>query len=272
MTDLTPDLLVEYAPDRDGPAGRIEVRPAPDKHVPFGEEFEKFLEAWSFLNVMGKPLGLSSFTVDDFEQSLYHTDTHSGSVNLLVEVHAALLNSLVRDVAAGNEPVKALAHTGQMVENDTDYWEGNKGATTETLRAAAEENANKWRNKELSSKDARKGWEGALVGCLWERATLDVLPKYLDNILHLTFEDKPAPTRPTWSTGPSSGSGPGLIASKPEKRYNSLHFVHKLNIITFLIELVSQTAEIRDYMEEASAALTEVRKDQIEARREQRRV
>ena len=229
--------------------------------------------AWSFLNVMGKPLGLSPFTIDDFEQALYHTDPYTSPCQLLVEVHAALLNILVRDAAAGGEPVQPLAHTGQQVENDTDYWEGNKGATTETLRAAAQDLADKWRDKELSARDNRRGWESALVGCLWDRATLDVLPKYLDNILHLTFEDKPAPTRPTWSTGPSSNTGAyGLIPSKPEKRYTSLHFVHKLNIIAFLIELVAQTVEVRDYMEEASALLTEVRKEQIEARREQRRM
>jgi hypothetical protein len=242
--------------------------------MPFGEQFEKFLMAWSFLNVMGKPLGLSSFSVDDFEQALYHSDPYTAPVPLMVEVHAALLNALVRDVAAGSEPVVPLAHTGQLIENDTDYWEGNKGATTETLQVAAQELADKWRDKELSAREGRRGWEGALVGCLWERATLDIFPRYLDNILHLTFEDKPAPTRPTWSTGPSSNNGgtSGLIPSKPEKRYASLHFRHKLNIIAFLVDLVSQTAEIRDYMEEASSNLTEVRKYQIEARREQRRM
>jgi hypothetical protein len=48
--------------------------------------------------------------------------------------------------------------------------------------------------------------------------------------------------------------------------------VHKLSIIAFLVDLVSQTVEIRDYIEETTQLLTEVRKDQIEVRREQRRV
>lgn len=203
---------------------------------------------------------------------MYHTDPYTAPVSLLVEIHAALLNTLVRDLQAGNEPVRPLALTGVDTENDTDDWEGNKGATTETLRPVAMPLAESWKRRELSPRDNRRGWENALVGCLWERATLETFPSYLDSILYLTFENKPAPTRPTWSTGPSSNSTHGLIQTKPDKRYTSLHFVHKLNIIAFLIELVAQTAAIRDLMEEASADLTEVRKDQIEVRREWRKV
>ena len=189
----------------------------------------------------------------------------------MIEIHSTLLNALIVDKNAGNEAVKPLSLTGRTEENDTDYWEGKKGATTELLRPAATDYAASWKVKELSAKENRKGWEGALVGCLWERATLDTLPNYLDNILHLTFEDKPAPTRPTWSTGPATAaSGHGLIPSKPEKRYSSLHHIHKLEIISFLIELVAQTASVRDFMEQSTAELTEVRKDIIEVRREQR--
>lgn len=265
--------MVEFNPERDGPAGRIEVRPTPDADVPFGDQFEAFLMSWSFLNVMGKPLGLSPFTVDDYEQALYHSDPYTSPVPLLTEIHAVLLNALVTDLADGHDEVKPLSHTGQQIENDTDYWEGTKGSTAETLRPVAEPMAKTWRERELSTRDNRKGWEAALVGCLWDRATLDTLPHYLDNILHLTFENKPAPTRPTWSTGPRSDSGgSGLIVAKPDKRYTSLHHTHKLRIIDFLIELVAQTAVIRDFMEDATQQLTEVRKDQIEARREWRRV
>ncbi|WVF69958.1 hypothetical protein IAT40_004743 [Kwoniella sp. CBS 6097] len=265
------DLLVEWSEEKDKAAGRIEIRPTPNKTLPFTDEFEKFLMAWSFLNVMGKPLGLSPFTLDDFEQSLYHDDPYTNPAPLMTEIHAALLNCLIADLTAGHDPVRPLAACGKQPENDTDYWEGKKGATTETLSPVAAPLGESWRTKELV-KD-KKGWEASLVGCLWDRATLETLPNYLDNILHLTFEDKPAPTRPTWSTGPSTTSSvSGLIPSKPEKRYSSLHHLHKLDIITFLIELVAQTEAIREFMEESTAALTEVRKDQVEAKREWRRI
>jgi len=219
-----------------------------------------------------KPLGLSSFTIDDYEQSLYHNENWTPPPPLMVEIHATLLNALIRDLALGHEAARPVSNASVSGNDDIDYWEGKKGATTDTLRPVAGSMAEQWQSRELSIKDSRKGWEAALVGCLWERATLETLPNYLDNILHLTFEDKPAPTRPTWSTGPSQASGHGLVPTKPEKRYTSLHHLHKLDIITFLIELVSQTAAVRDFMEDSTAALTEVRKDQVEAKREWKRM
>ncbi|KAK8847356.1 hypothetical protein IAR55_005213 [Kwoniella newhampshirensis] len=191
----------------------------------------------------------------------------------MTEVHATLLNALMADLVDGREPVKPLSAWGKELDNDTDYWEGLKGATTETLTPVAGPLAESWKKKELAVRDGRRGWEAALVGCLWEKATIESFPQYLDYILHLTFEDRPAPTRPTWSTGPSSNSSAsGLIPSKSEKRYPSLHHIHKLNIISFLIDLVAQTEAVREYMEESSAALTEVRKDQVEVKREWRRI
>jgi hypothetical protein len=50
--ELITDFLVEYV-EKDEKDGRIEVRPTPGKTLPFGDQFEKFLLSWSFLNVMG---------------------------------------------------------------------------------------------------------------------------------------------------------------------------------------------------------------------------
>jgi bromodomain adjacent to zinc finger domain protein 1A len=267
------DLLLEYSETVDQPAGRLKVRPPLDRSLPFGDQFEKFLMSWSFLNAMGKPLNLSAFNIDDYEQALYHQDPWTSPTPLMVEIHATLLNALIRDIVAGQPPVGPITLTGRSADNDTDYWEGKKGATAETLRPIVEPLAANWNQKFLKVSDQRKGWESALAGCLWERATLDTLPNYLDNILHMTFEDKPAPTRPTWSTGPANVTAAnGLIPSKPEKRWFTLHHTSKLDIIAFLIELVAQTASIRDYMEEETAALTENRKEQIEVKRECRRM
>ncbi|OCF58877.1 hypothetical protein L486_03368 [Kwoniella mangroviensis CBS 10435] len=269
------DYLVEWSEDKDKPAGRIEVRPQLQTLLPFGDQFEKLLMTWSFLNVMGKPLGLSPFSLEDYERSLYHNDNYQGPAPLMTEIHSVLLNALVADLSAGHEPAKTLSSYGKEPDNDTDYWEGKKGATTETLTPVVLPLAESWKSKVLSVKEGRKGWEGSLIGCLWERATLEELPNYLDNILHLTYEDKPAPTRPSWATGPSTSATNGtngLILAKPEKRYNSLHHSHKLDIIAFLIELVNQTEQIREFMEESTFNLTEVRKDQVEVKRELRRV
>ncbi|GMK57836.1 hypothetical protein CspeluHIS016_0406700 [Cutaneotrichosporon spelunceum] len=265
------DFLLEYQ-EKDRQAGRVEVKPVPNRDLPFGDQFDKFLMVWSFLNVMGKPLGISSFTIDDFEQSLYHNDQWSTVPPLLVEIHSVLIKALANDLKAGNDPVLPLQYTGMVPENDIDYWEGTKGATAETLRPVVGPMAESWAKKDLSVRDSRRGWEHALIGCLWDRATLEAFPSYLDLILFLTFENKPAPTRPTWSTGPSQNTATGLIPAKSEKRYNQLHFTQKLDIIDFIIELVAQTGVIRDFMEDATSELTEVRKKQQEARRDYKRV
>lgn len=266
------DYLLEHSEDIDGAASRPKLRPALTRSLPFGDHFEKFLMSWSFLNVMGKPLNLSSFTLDDYQQALYHTDPYSSPTPLITEIHSTILNALIRDLATGHAPVRPISLTGLPDDNDTDYWEGTKGATAETLRPIVEPLSHIWAAKYLKATDGRKGWELALVGCLWQRATLDTLPNYLDNILHLTFEDKPAPTRPTWSTGPSQTTNNGLVPAKPEKMYSSLHFLHKLDIISFLIDLVAQTESIREFMEEETAALTESRKEYVEVKREWKRV
>ncbi len=222
-----------------------------------------------------KPLGLSPFTLDDFEQSLYHNDPYNPTSTLLTEIHAVLLNALMFDLGAQDETklAQSTVISTDQPESGSEYWEGKKGSSVDTLRPLAEPLALTWYTKELVHRDSRKGWESTLVGCLWAKATLDALPSYLDNILHMLFEDKPAPTRPTWSTGPSSTTGvAGLIPSKPEKRYGSLHFTHKLDIICWLVDLVLQTGRIRDFLEESVAALTEVRKDQVEVKREWKRV
>lgn len=44
--------MVEYV-EKDEKEGRILVRPAVGRNLPFGDGFEKLLLAWSFLNVMG---------------------------------------------------------------------------------------------------------------------------------------------------------------------------------------------------------------------------
>lgn len=191
----------------------------------------------------------------------------------MVEIHTALLNALINDLSTSTEPIRPQGvpvNASGEGENDTDYWEGLKGATTETLRPIADDFASTWTTP--IGKD-RKGWESTLVGLLWDRGTLTSLPSYLDNILHLTYEDKPAPTRPTWATAPTTTtSANGLIPSKPEKRYPTLHHTHKLGIISWMIDLVIHTGVVRDYMEESMTSLTEVRKVQVDVKREWKRL
>ncbi|CCO26595.1 Imitation switch two complex protein 1 [Rhizoctonia solani AG-1 IB] len=72
--------------------------------VPFGEwgpgACEKFLMVWSILTTFGKPLQLSFFTMDEFEQALNHAYTpptqskFPRAVPLMAEIHSTLLTHI----------------------------------------------------------------------------------------------------------------------------------------------------------------------------------
>jgi bromodomain adjacent to zinc finger domain protein 1A len=62
------------------------------------------------------------------------------------------------------------------------------------------------------------------------------------------------------------------VEAKPEKRYPSLHHSFKVEILSWLCELVAITGIVRDFLEESLAGLTEVRKEQVEVKREWKRV
>ncbi|KAG8737450.1 hypothetical protein FRC10_008167 [Ceratobasidium sp. 414] len=90
--------------DRDRKAGRLEVRPPLSRDVPFAEwgpgACEKFLAVWFVLTTFSKPLQLSFFTMDEFEQALNHVytpPTQSRSprpVPMVAEVYATLLTHI----------------------------------------------------------------------------------------------------------------------------------------------------------------------------------
>ncbi|KAH7345348.1 hypothetical protein B0J17DRAFT_37477 [Rhizoctonia solani] len=90
--------------DRDRKAGRLEIRPPFSREVPFGEwgpgACEKFLMVWSILTTFGKPLQLSFFTMDEFEQALNHAYTPPTRsrfprlIPLMAEVHGILLQHI----------------------------------------------------------------------------------------------------------------------------------------------------------------------------------
>lgn len=125
-----------------------------------------------------KPLKLAQFSIDEFENALYHRDPTT-PCTLIAETHAALLNLLRRDVVDDKQeetlPLKAfglvppaegeeVSEAGGVSVDGSDELQEEK---LELITEAAGRYATSWMAKELSAKDGRKGWEGALVGCLW---------------------------------------------------------------------------------------------------------
>ncbi|KAJ9122599.1 hypothetical protein QFC22_002028 [Naganishia vaughanmartiniae] len=125
-----------------------------------------------------KPLKLAQFSIDEFENALYHRDPYTPCV-LIAETHAALLNLLRSDVVDDKQeetlPLKAFglaapvegdegSDSGAVSVDGSDEMQEEK---LELITEAAGRYATSWMAKDLSAKDHRKGWEGALVGCLW---------------------------------------------------------------------------------------------------------
>ncbi|KAJ1970591.1 hypothetical protein H4R34_006013, partial [Dimargaris verticillata] len=69
---------------------------------------ENLLHVWSFLNVYSKPLALSPFTLDEFEQVLLHKSAgHDESpCRMLVEALCSCINTIIDDVANDKEGKK----------------------------------------------------------------------------------------------------------------------------------------------------------------------
>lgn len=277
------DLIVELN-DREKADGKPVVRPALSKSLPFPQDSETFLATWSFLNVASAPLALSPFTLDEFENALYHNDPYT-PCTLTTEINAALLTAIADDVRKAQEPptypLKAFGPTPEMDESEPSEEESQLSDEEEEQEKeeklalmvdAATAHAEKWESRDLLAKDGRKGWEMSLIGCLFQRSTELTVPNLRQYLQQLLFEEdsrtKNSNGRPSWAT---TRTRPKLTKRVDEK-YITMDPVHKLEIIDFLCELACQTKLIRDYYEDAANGLTKCRADMIEVRREIKRV
>ncbi|KAK0549789.1 hypothetical protein OC845_002944 [Tilletia horrida] len=124
-----------------GEVPRSKVRPAPKRELPggvSGRVWEDFLAVYGYLQAAGKALQLSPFTLDDFEAALKHP-THEPQCTLLVEIHAAVLNTLIRDNTLAKDlapaalsvvaPQAAASGSGQRVASIKREELGEEGST-----------------------------------------------------------------------------------------------------------------------------------------------
>lgn len=82
---------------RDELVPRRRARPVPSRDLSVPDNMiEPLLNTYFFLQACGKPLMLAPFSLDDYEAALRHS-TSEPSCALITEVHAALINVVVRD-------------------------------------------------------------------------------------------------------------------------------------------------------------------------------
>ncbi|KAE8211049.1 hypothetical protein CF327_g5159 [Tilletia walkeri] len=97
--ELDPINARELSAHVPGEVPRQRRRPVCKRELPGGlngSVWEELLAVYGYLQALGKPLQLSPFTLDDFEMALRHS-MHEPQCTLIVEIHAAVLNTIIRD-------------------------------------------------------------------------------------------------------------------------------------------------------------------------------
>ncbi|QRV90698.1 imitation switch two complex protein [Ceratobasidium sp. AG-Ba] len=174
--------------DRDRKAGRLEVRPPFSRDVPFAEwgpgACEKFLAVWFVLTTFSKPLQLSFFTMDEFEQALNHSYTPPTQnrtprpVTMMAEIHATLLTH-IRDRAEkpGQGPrQEALASLEAQFER---WYEAGQNQPTPLL-AQAEFDRKQYVKSSGAEEDMQTHvWRTKLGGIKWHEVDINDLIDYV---------------------------------------------------------------------------------------------
>ncbi|WFD21096.1 dolichyl-P-Glc:Glc1Man9GlcNAc2-PP-dolichol alpha-1,3-glucosyltransferase [Malassezia caprae] len=236
--------------------------------------FEPYLAVYYFFLALGEPLGISSIALDDFESALRHPVAEPPCV-LLAEMHAVLLNAIVRDGPHSRDlaPAAVAQRLAAVSRDEASPLEGEEPKDEAPDEAssdvsdsperevfdAAREIGRGWQRSELHD-ELRSGWERSLVGCLVDRATPEALPRFLGILSHLTgvaYDD--------------DLDTPSVSLRTVAERYPLLPLSDKIHVLQFLCELAVLTRGVKAYYETCEAHLTELRKERVEISRTRKR-
>ncbi|SCZ87519.1 BZ3500_MvSof-1268-A1-R1_Chr2-2g04985 [Microbotryum saponariae] len=175
--------------------------------------FDTFISTWNILNVFGKPLNLSPFSLDDFYGAMNHSNPGI-RCDLLAEIHASLTNIIGTDTLRvygsvtvqfvpvadsaneagqdgeeeGEEEIDELAD-GDDDEGDVENADPNRiDSELDLLLRKGISYSKRWdRTAKLKSADGREGWERHMIGALCSRGAVRAMPN-LHAILKHIFE------------------------------------------------------------------------------------
>ncbi|KAF0468964.1 ddt domain protein [Gigaspora margarita] len=219
------------------------------------------LMIWNFLSIFGKPLGLSFYTLDDFETSLCHNMSNPRCY-LVIETHVALLNAIIKDQLffKGKKRQMTSRNTTARdnIKNESDSDPQTDQVNDESIAGSTQEILNelgkRWDKRIISPGDGRRGWEGVLIGCIQQLGTYESVPN-LDNILsHLVPNDQ-------------ADSDEDF-----EENYATLEIPDKLQILNFLVNLTTKTTVIHDHIDRCAEKLVELNKEKNDLIKEKRQI
>ncbi|KAI9013772.1 ATP-utilizing chromatin assembly and remodelling N-terminal-domain-containing protein [Phycomyces nitens] len=272
------------------PTGGMPLCPTPcrDSTIPT-ECFGSFLMVWCFLSIFARPLDLSPFTLDDFENALHHNSTYIKS-HILIESNVALLNAIIcqqrksklqgaasknlalydehtsRSTTPGldgqnKDSVTGDSQDGSDEENDESVgWSGQTSLSRRVSlleRGCGSDEVMRigagWDSTTIKFIDDREGWEDVLIGCINQLAPPEKVPEF-DRILNALVPK------------------PDSTLEERQSAYVSLCLKDKITILELLVQTVNECSFIKEYMEECQDQLTELRKQKIELSRERKRI
>ncbi|KAH8927194.1 hypothetical protein BT69DRAFT_1317097 [Atractiella rhizophila] len=235
---------------------------------------DSLMLVYNFVNIYGRPLQISPFTLDDFISSLLHTDSYT-SCPLVAEVHAVLLNQIINESlrVPGSQYSARLRLGGDITPTPIQR----------NIKRAIELTKN-WDRTKLKADKDREGWEKALLGCLLQRGGFEKVGEMERIVRHFALSDADIKMGLDQSQSRLSASAPDTVLSQLSQlsdedspdmwdRYVSMGIREKISVLVFLVDLVVGYGKmVRSHIEETEGTLTEMRKEKVEWGRERKRL
>ncbi|CAO3677569.1 unnamed protein product [Umbelopsis ramanniana] len=299
-----PDVTLQAKAGRKitDPLGNHGLRPVASDELGVPEkQFTSFLLIWNFLTTFSKPLHLTPFSIDDFEQALHYTSATPAS-HLIIEAHVALLNTIIRErrkkntgaasMVTGNLMVPGLGqNSSRSASPAIDY----SAVTTRTNTPDLETNGDVLMKDEevsfssdgevvlqlerttISEKgwgsneafDVGKGWSLRPISLAndregWELALIGCLNELANPAMVPDLDNIIRHLLPSEDEDDEEDDA--------YTAYATLSIVQKIQIFDFLVHVVNECAVIKEYMEGCQEQMTELRKERIEVNRELKRI
>ncbi|KIM33020.1 hypothetical protein M408DRAFT_190836 [Serendipita vermifera MAFF 305830] len=229
------------------------------------EVFESFIMSWNFVTTYGHAFNVSPFSLDTLEAALNHSGDEP--CHLIDVLHAGIISSC-RSVSAGMVKTQAAVQSLSQ-EYDENEMETDEGVDITTLVTSLGAFGSGWEKKAVN----HETWCNALVSILKEHATVQNMPTLRQILAHLLF--KPAARDATNGASGDVKPAPGIkewVAAKPRERYYSLSFELKVAILAFLCDLSATSKAVHNALDTCEATLTEMRKEKIELKRQQKKL
>ncbi|KAG9054204.1 hypothetical protein FS842_005804 [Serendipita sp. 407] len=243
--------------EKEKSSGKPLVRPIPHRisEFPAPDSFEPLLMAWNFITTYGHAFNVSPFPLDMLEAALHH-DTpepcflidclHTGIISSCRSVSAAITKNQVGVTSLVNE------YNDEMETDDT--------VGLQQLVQSLTAFGSGWEKKAVN----HETWCNALVSILKEHATVQTMPTMRPVLSHLLFQPGQDEANPESTTG--------WVSARPRERYYSLAFDLKISILAFLCDLSATGKAVHNAMETCETSITEMRKEKLELKKEQKRL